>query len=108
MYSATAIAPVRAHVRVSSWFSKVAHPHFGKIVPTFKADYRRYHSFKSDAKNVGKMPRQFFTSVVLFVCGNVGAKMYISKLKLLAKWISHLGSHFKKTKTVYMFQRWPF
>ncbi len=36
-YLPKVIAAVRVHVRALSWYSQAAHPHFSKIVPSFKA-----------------------------------------------------------------------
>ncbi len=106
----TVNAAVCARVRASWWCSQVAKPHFGKIVPKCKTAYRLYFSPNSDAKNSTEMPRKLPFMWCYFLVEMLAHNVHISLLTLgkMGHRISHFRWYFQKTKTVWMFRRWPF
>ncbi len=97
-------AAVRAHVRASLWCSQVAHPQFCNIVLPFKVVYRLYLLSNINAKNIAEMPKKIRRYSAIF-SGTFGFKLYISCLKLWAKWVirAAISNHiFKKENRIYV------
>ncbi len=105
----TVNSAVRTRVRASWRCSQAAKPHFGKIVPTYKANYRLYFASTVDAKNVTEMPRKF-PFKCFFVLEMLAQNVHISPQTLgkMGHQIRYFRSHFQKMKTIFMFRRWSF
>ncbi len=103
-------ATVRARVRATWWCLPVANPHFGKIVPKYKAIYRLYFTLNVDAKNIPAIPRKLPFMWCYVMVEMLAQSVHISPQTLgkMSHRFSHFRSYFQKMKTVFMFKKLSF